>query len=146
MRSCSLIGESGKVNPIHCRMSVEQFGDGSRVGLLAVEPQRQRLHPTQQEIAVERRQSGAFAVLDEIQLLPQFFIVDYDGASHHIAVTAEKLRRRMQTMSAPSSSGRCRYGDMVLLSTHTSAPRRCAMSATARISMICSSGLVGVSR
>ena len=49
------------------------------------------------------------------------------------------------TMSAPRSSGRCRYGDANVLSTTSSAPDSCAISASARISTMDSSGLVGVS-
>ncbi len=48
-------------------------------------------------------------------------------------------------MSAPSASGRCSIGEAKVLSTTTSAPRRWAISATAAMSTILSSGLVGVS-
>ena len=49
------------------------------------------------------------------------------------------------TMSAPSSSGRWRYGVAKVLSTATTAPAACAASATARMSTTFSSGFVGVS-
>jgi hypothetical protein len=49
------------------------------------------------------------------------------------------------TTSAPSSSGRCRYGEAKVLSTTRSAPWSCASSARARMSVTFSSGLVGVS-
>ena len=48
-------------------------------------------------------------------------------------------------MSAPSSSGCCRYGEAKVLSTTTSAPAACAASATARMSTMFSTGFVGVS-
>ena len=49
------------------------------------------------------------------------------------------------TTSAPSSSGRCRYGEANVLSVTSSAPCAWATSPSARMSMIDSSGLVGVS-
>src|SRR5262249_60457365 len=49
------------------------------------------------------------------------------------------------TMSAPSASGCCRYGEANVLSTTTTAPTECARSATAAMSTIFSSGFVGVS-
>ena len=48
-------------------------------------------------------------------------------------------------MSAPSSTGRCRYEDAKVLSTTSSAPTACAASAAAWMSTTFSSGLVGVS-
>src|SRR5580692_395715 len=50
------------------------------------------------------------------------------------------------TTSAPSASGCCRYGDANVLSTTSSAPASCAMSARAEIFAIESRGLVGVAR
>ena len=49
------------------------------------------------------------------------------------------------TTSAPSASGCCRYGDANVLSTTSSAPASCAISASAVMSAIESSGFVGVS-
>ena len=49
------------------------------------------------------------------------------------------------TTSAPSVSGCCRYGDANVLSTTSSAPASCAAWASARMSAMPSSGLVGVS-
>src|SRR5262245_23296837 len=49
------------------------------------------------------------------------------------------------TMSAPSSSGRCRYGVANVLSTTTIAPALCAASAAAWMSITFRSGFVGVS-
>jgi hypothetical protein len=49
------------------------------------------------------------------------------------------------TMSAPSSSGRCRYGVAKVLSTTTIAPAACAASAAARMSITFRRGFVGVS-
>ena len=46
-------------------------------------------------------------------------------------------------MSAPSSSGRWRYGDANVLSTTTIAPTSCAASAAASMSIMFSSGFVG---
>ena len=48
-------------------------------------------------------------------------------------------------MSAPSSSGRWRYGVANVLSTTTRAPAACAASAAFRMSMTLRSGFVGVS-
>ncbi len=48
-------------------------------------------------------------------------------------------------MSAPSSSGRWRYGVANVLSTTTIAPTSCAASAAARMSTMFSNGFVGVS-
>ncbi len=48
-------------------------------------------------------------------------------------------------MSAPSSSGRCRYGVANVLSTTTRAPTACAASAALRMSTTLRSGFVGVS-
>ena len=50
------------------------------------------------------------------------------------------------TISAPSSMGRCRYGEQNVLSTTTSTSDSCAMSAHAAISVIVIIGFVGVSR
>ena len=47
------------------------------------------------------------------------------------------------TMSAPSSSGCCRYGVAKVLSTTTSAPTACAASAAAAMSITFRSGFVG---
>jgi hypothetical protein len=47
------------------------------------------------------------------------------------------------TMSAPSSSGRWRYGVAKVLSTTTSAPTACAASAAAAMSITFRSGFVG---
>ena len=49
------------------------------------------------------------------------------------------------TTSAPSASGCCRYGDAKVLSTARMAPASCATSASAAMSAMPSSGLVGVS-
>ena len=49
------------------------------------------------------------------------------------------------TTSAPSASGRCRYGVAKVLSTTTIAPASCAICATAAMSVIFMSGLLGVS-
>src|SRR5215470_16748821 len=49
------------------------------------------------------------------------------------------------TASAPSASGFCRYGEANVLSTTSSAPASAHSSATALMSTIDSSGLVGVS-
>ena len=49
------------------------------------------------------------------------------------------------TMSAPSSSGRWRYGVANVLSTTTRAPAACAASAASRMSTTFRSGFVGVS-
>ena len=49
------------------------------------------------------------------------------------------------TTSAPSASGCCRYGDAKVLSTARIAPASCATSASAAMSAMPSSGLVGVS-
>ena len=49
------------------------------------------------------------------------------------------------TRSAPSAMGCCRYGEAKVLSTTSSAPARCARSATAAISVTFSSGFDGVS-
>jgi hypothetical protein len=49
------------------------------------------------------------------------------------------------TMSAPSVTGRCSAGVAKQLSTHSSAPALCAMSASAAMSQTSVSGLVGVS-
>ena len=49
------------------------------------------------------------------------------------------------TMSAPSSSGCCRYGLANVLSTTSSPSTACAASAIARMSSTFSSGFVGVS-
>ena len=50
------------------------------------------------------------------------------------------------TISTPNSSGRCRYGDMKVLSQTTRAPARCAISLTSFRSVTIITGLVGVSR
>ena len=49
------------------------------------------------------------------------------------------------TRSAPRSSGRCKRGEQKVLSTTLSAPAARAASAVARMSVIRSSGLEGVS-
>ena len=49
-------------------------------------------------------------------------------------------------MSAPSSIGRCRYGEQNVLSTTTSAPLACASSEHAGMSVRVIIGFVGVSR
>ena len=49
------------------------------------------------------------------------------------------------TRSAPSASGRCSAGEQKVLSTVSSAPASCAMSASAAMSQTSVSGLVGVS-
>ena len=51
-----------------------------------------------------------------------------------------------RTMSAPSSIGRCMYGEQKVLSTTTSAPPLCATSEHAGMSVSVIIGLVGVSR
>ena len=49
------------------------------------------------------------------------------------------------TASAPSASGCCRYGEANVLSTASMAPPEWAISASAPMSAIDSSGFVGVS-
>ncbi len=73
----------------------QELGDALRVFLLAIEPQRERLGAAQQQVRIERAESRAFAVLDEVDLFGERLVVDGDDAGEHVAVPAERLRRRM---------------------------------------------------
>ena len=81
------------------------------------------LHAAQHQEAVHRSGHGADGVLEEPEPLVQLVVSSHDGAADHVRVAAEVLRGECTTTSAPSSSGRCRYGVAKVLSTTQRAPR-----------------------
>src|ERR1700691_5589896 len=96
-----LVGEARIVDAIDSGVGVEQIGDFLRVGLLAIKAEGQCLRTPQQKEAVEWRQPCTFAVLDEVELVANLFVVDDDGTSHDVAVAAKELRRRVQDDVSP---------------------------------------------
>ena len=94
-----------------------------RVRAVPVHAHRERLHPAQHEVAVERRRHRAHRVLQEPHLVGELGVV---------RPRRSRRRRRSDrrgtscssapTTSAPSASGCCRYGVANVLSTTTRAP------------------------
>ena len=105
-----------------------------------------RLQALQHHPGVERRQRHAGAAQHRHELLVDELLA---GAQIAPAITrpwpSRYLVPEWMTRSAPNSTGRCSAGEQKQLSTASSAPASCAMSASARMSQTSVSGLVGVS-
>ena len=106
--------------------------------------QRERLHPAQHEIAVERRRHRAHRVLQEAHLVGELGVVRPRRSrrprrSGHPDTSCSSAPRDPR----PAPSGCWRNGVANVLSTTTRAWRACANLATASMSTIESAGFVG---
>ena len=106
-----MVGQLRVEHPVDGGMGGEQVDDGPGVLAVAVHPQRQRLHPAQHEIAVERRGDRACRVLGE----PEPFGRARRRSTAMKPPTTSLWPPRYfvdewTTMSAPSVSGCWRYG------------------------------------
>ena len=129
---------------LDARVPLEQHGDRHRVLAVLAHAHGERLDAAQHEPARRtgpgrrratsagsrgaRRSSGRSSRRSRrstSEWPPRYFVVEWT------------------TTSAPSSSGRCRYGVANVLSTTSIAPTSCAASAAARMSTMFSSGFVG---
>ena len=136
-----MVGELRVEHPLDRRVADEQVDDRAGVGAVAVHAHGQRLDAAQHEVAVERRRaphrprsaakrrrsassSSSMATKPPTtsECPPRYFVAEWT------------------TTSAPSSSGRCRYGVANVLSTTTSAPCSWATAATAAMSTMFSAG------
>ena len=130
-RVVRVVRQPGVADPAHARVGVEPLRDALRVGHVRLHPQRQRLHPLQDQERVERRehaaevaqaldaQLGGEAVLAEV--VPEAQVaVGRDRLGHHreVAVVpgeaagvddrAARSRCRDRRGTWSPSAGRCR--------------------------------------
>lgn len=83
------------IHLLHFRMRRQEVRDCRRVFRVTFHPQGERLDPAQDEERVHRSQYGADRVLQEVESLGQFLVLDDDRAADHVRVTAEVFRHRV---------------------------------------------------
>lgn len=124
---------------------LQEGGDLLGVRGVALDADGECLDPAGREPGVHGAGDGADRELQEADLLGERVVVEDHGAAEHVGVAAQVLAVECTTTSAPSVSGCWRYGDANVLSTTTVAPAAWPRSASARMSLIFMSGLLGVS-
>ena len=120
-------------------MPDQRLGDCLRVRRMTLHPHGQSFDAANGEPGVQRSGDRSCGELQEADLLGQLVIVEHEGTAEHIRVV------ECTTTSAPKASGFCKYGEANVLSTTTTAPAEWPISASAAMSEIFMSGLLGVS-
>lgn len=103
-------------------MQQQIAGDRTRVLLLAVHAQGERLNTTTHRIAFVRRKHATQMILREVDTFAQPVVLDHHKTGVDFGMAGQILGSGMDDVSAPWSSGSCRYGVTNVLSTMEIAP------------------------
>ena len=141
-----MIRQAGIENFLHFLVASQELGDHAAAPIVLLHPHRQRLHSSQNQPALERRQDRSGRLLQKRQLLGLLRLVQTTTPPRPSLWPLRNFVVEWTTMSAPSAIGCWKYGDMNVLSTTSSTFLRAAyLRSRPRISVNAISGLVGVS-
>src|SRR5215469_2628884 len=140
-----VLGQPWEVHLAHCGVVDEERSDLSGIRAVPVHPHAQCLDAAQHQERVERSRHGTIAFWWNASCSPSSASRRMSAPPTTSLCPPRYFVVECTTTSAPSASGCCRYGEANVLSTTSSAPASWAMSASAAMSAMPSSGLVGVS-
>src|SRR5213082_422635 len=112
---------------------------------MVVEARVQRPQSPQRQVTVERRAGQPEAIRPPGELLVQRALARHHRAADHVAVAVQVLGGRMHYEVCPKRERLLQAGERKVLSTAISAPQALPARATAAMSVMRSSGLLGVS-
>src|SRR5579883_3041188 len=140
-----MVRQSGIEDLLHFRVFRQKFCDPAAILVMLLHAHRKCLHTTQHQPAFKWSKNAACGLLHKPKPLFMLRPGTNQYSAQPVAVPIRNFVVECITISAPSSIGRCKYGDINVLSTLISIPCSWQMSATARMSVSVISGLVGVS-
>ena len=140
--------EAGKTRIEHLRdlwMAGKPLSEGLGIFLRSFHAKCQCLDAAGDEPAVPWREAAADGLVEETDLFRDLFVLAYDKAREGVIVSGEILGAAVEDDVGAEVDRIAEVRLMKVLSAMRSAPRECARSAIAEMSVTCIIGFVGVS-